>query len=61
LVMSSPIDRRGIQSSDTSSDLFCEVRMNSPKFKENFGIPPGNRKEQMILLNFWMRTNKRLL
>ena len=81
LVMSSPINRRGIQSSDTSSDLFCEVRMNSPKFtlqicmelnlfyqqeiirnkKENFGIPPRNREEQKILLNFRKRTNKRLV
>jgi hypothetical protein len=78
--MSSPIDRRGTQSSDTSSDLFCEVRMNSPKSpcryvwlnlfypqeivrnkKKNFGIPPRNKEEQKILLNFWKRTNKRLV
>ncbi len=32
LVMSSPINRGGTQSSDTSSGLFCEVTMNSPKF-----------------------------
>jgi hypothetical protein len=29
--------------------------------KENFGIPPRNREEQKILLNFQKRTNKRLV
>jgi hypothetical protein len=29
--------------------------------KENFGIPPRNREEQKILLNFRKRTNKILV
>jgi hypothetical protein len=34
---------------------------NCEEQKENFEIPPRKREEQKILLNFWKRTNKRLV
>jgi hypothetical protein len=41
-------------------NLFCQQEIVRNK-KENFGIPPRNREEQKILLNFWKRTNQRLV
>ncbi len=41
-------------------NLFYQQEIMRNK-KENFGIPLRNREEQKIFLNFWKRTNKRLV